>query len=365
VITTIGVGFRHELAHILRSRLLFVLTVLEAITFVVLVSLFGVTGARAPTALVDLDGGSRARAFAQHLQAAHHSFDLRPMTADAATRELASGHLVAVITIPAGFSAAIDNGETVPIAVDIDNLQTDLTNDIERAVPSAVTSFGHDAGFVGVRVSAHEHDLVAHDTGFVDYLVVSALALDALVVAGILGAVAMTREFEAGTFVQWRLAPASTTGLLLGKLLAVGCMSAIAVLGAAALVLGGYGIAPVNVPALVLVLLTCVVIFTCLGACVGTLIKRTMPVASLFFGLALPLYIVSGSLEPLRFDGARLFLFGHFSPVYYAVALLQDAAHGLRVTPESSAANALILATWTAVSVLVAVSVVQRRVVKP
>jgi len=358
----VGIGFRHELAQMLRSRLLIVLTVLEAITFVVLVSLFGVTGARAPTALVDLDGGAQAQAFTEHLQAAHHSFSLRPMTAAQAQQQLADGRLVAIITIPAGFSQAIDAGETAAVSVDVDNLQTDMTADIERAVPSAVTTFGRDGGFTGVRVSTNEHDLVARDTGFVDYLAVSALALDALVVAGVLGAVSMTREFEAGTWVQWRLSPTSVTRLLVGKLLAVALVSAVAVLLAAAIVLGGYGIAPLAVPQLIAVLLTCVVIFTCLGACVGTLIRRTLPVASLFFGLALPVYIVSGALEPLRFDGHWLFAAGHLTPVYYSVALLQDSVHGLTVTPESTASNALVLAVWTAVAALVAVALVHRRV---
>ena len=56
------------------------LVVLEAITFLVLVSLFGLTGSRAPTALVDLDGGPLAQSFIRHLDAAHHSFALRPMS---------------------------------------------------------------------------------------------------------------------------------------------------------------------------------------------------------------------------------------------------------------------------------------------
>src|SRR3954451_22636665 len=111
MVREIGIGFRHELAQMLRSQLLIVLTVLEAITFVVLVSLFGVTGARAPTALVDLDGGPRAQAFREHLERPHHSFSLRPMTAEQAAEQLADGRLVAVITIPSGFSQAIDNAE--------------------------------------------------------------------------------------------------------------------------------------------------------------------------------------------------------------------------------------------------------------
>ena len=138
------------------------------------------------------------------------------------------------------------------------------------------------------------------------YLVVSALGLTAFVVAGILGAVAITREFETGTVTQWRLAPVSAGYLLAGKLLAAWCVSAIAVGVAALIVVAGYGVQPVHAAGAIGALALCVVIFTSLGACVGAPLRRTLPVAALFFGLALPFYIDSGALEPLRFDGERL-----------------------------------------------------------
>ena len=51
-------------------------------------------------------------------------------------------------------------------------------------------------------------------------------------------------------------------------------------------------------------LLLCVVIFSCIGAGTGTLVRRTLPLSALIFGLALALYLDSGSLEPARFYGA-------------------------------------------------------------
>jgi hypothetical protein len=93
-------------------------------------------------------------------------------------------------------------------------------------------------------------------------------------------------------------------------------------------------------------LLLCVVIFSCVGVGVGALVRRTLPLAALIFGLALPLYIDSGSLEPARFDGNVIWGIAHFSPVYYAVGILQDAVHGLRVTPESIGLDFLALGAW-------------------
>src|ERR1043166_3391227 len=81
---------RLELQQLGRSRVLVALVVLEAITFLVLVSLFGLTGSRAPTALVQRDGGTLARSFTSSLEQAHHSFALRPMSMDRARHQLRS-----------------------------------------------------------------------------------------------------------------------------------------------------------------------------------------------------------------------------------------------------------------------------------
>ncbi len=347
-----------------RSRVLYALVVLEAITFLVLVSLFGLTGSRAPTALIDRDGGPLARSFVDHLDAAHHSFRLRPMSIERAHDQIAAGNIVSIITIPPDFSRRVAAAGTSVIPLVVDNVDEDLTGDVREAMPSAVTAFAADNHFPGVRVVAVEHDLIDHETGYVAYLVVSALALTAFVVAGILGAVSITREFETRTVTQWRLAPVHTGYLLLGKLLATSLLSAAALAVAALIVVAGYGIHPDRALGALAVLAGCVVIFTSLGACIGALLRRTLPVAALFFGLALPFYVDSGALEPLRFDGEKLWVLGHASPVYSAIGLLQWSFHGLRVTPESAVQNLLVLSAWAAASVLVAAAVLSSRVVR-
>jgi len=355
---------RLEFAQLSRSRPLVLLVVLEAITFLVLVSLFGLTGARAPTALIDYDRTPLSRSFVEHLDAAHHSFRLLPMPIERANDEISSGNIVAIITIPKGFSEQIRSGGTTVLPVTVDNVDADLTADVREALPSAITAFATSNGFPGVRVSAVEHDVIDHETGYVDYLVVSALALAAFVVAGILGAVAITREYEGRTLTQWRLAPVHTGWLLVGKLIAASAVAAVAITLAGLIVVVGYHARPAHVSGAIAALALCVVLFTSLGALAGALFRRTLPVAALFFGLALPFYVDSGALEPLRFDFERLWTAGHFSPLYSAIGVLQWSFHGLRVTPESLAQNTLVLALWTAFAVLVAAAVLSRRVVR-
>jgi ABC-type Na+ efflux pump permease subunit len=355
---------RVELEQLNRSRVLVGLVFCEAITFLVLVSLFGLTGSRAPTALVQLDQGPLAQSFVRELRAAHDSFRLRPMGAARARSEIEQGEIVAVVTIPRDFDSAVSRGRTVLLPVTIDNLDADMTEDLRRALPSAITAFGEQNHFPGVRLVPAENDLIDHDTGYIPYLVVSALALTAFVVAGILGAVAITREYEARTATQLRLAPVHAGYVLAGKLLASSLVSALALGATLLVVVLGYGVAPEHPLAVLGVLAISIPMFTCVGACAGALLRRTLPVSALFFGLALPLYIDSGALEPLRFDGNKVWTIGHTSPVYQAIGAIEWGFHGLRVTPESVPQDLLVLVGWAVVSALVAAAVLQTRMVR-
>jgi len=325
---------RLELLRMAGSRALLVLTFFEAVTFLVLVSLFGITGSRAPTALVDQDGGPYARLLASDLAAAHNSFSLRPMDARSAAAALGNGEIAATITIPASFDAEVNAGNTVALPLAVDNVDVDLTDDVQRALPSAIVSFGHQLHLPELRVAVQEQDLLAHDTGYIPYLTVSALTLDALVVAGTLAAVAVARDREARTARVWRTSPASAAAVLAGRLGATGLVSLLALAVTVGCVIAGYGVRVQHPLEMVAASVACIAIFTCVGAWVGAALRRTIAVVPLIFGITLPLYIDSGALEPARFDGEVIWWIAHASPVYYAVGVMEDAFHGLRVTPE-------------------------------
>ena len=341
-----------EAAHLLGSRGFVALTALAAVSFLAMVSLFGLTGSYAPVALIDRDGGSLARRFVEALDGAHHSFALKYMSEEAAEAALGSGRLVGIITIPAGFSDAVARGTTVAVDVRIDNVNVDLTNDVQRALPAAIVGFARQHRFPGTSVEMVEHDVWPHDTGYIPYLAVSALALDAMVIAGILGAMATAREWERATVKLLRLSPASPAIVLAGKL----CVAATVAAGALALALlvieVGYGVVPIARWATVFALLACVAIFTSVGAWLGALLKRTLAAVPLLFGLAMPFYVDSGALEPTRFDGEAIWALAHLSPVYYAVGVLEWAFHGLHVTPEPVWVDLLVLVVIAVVAVI-------------
>ncbi|MBO0823154.1 MAG: ABC transporter permease [Actinobacteria bacterium] len=345
-LAALGAGFRAEIQQLRRSRLLVLLTVVEAVTFLVLVSIFGLTANHVPTAVVDHDGGRLARQWAQDMATTYSTYGVRYMDARSAQQALGRGDVAAILYIPAGFSQHMAQHSMIRIHFLVDNVNADLTNEVELGVPPVARAFAVANHFPGVRVVTAETDLVSHEVGLVPYLVISALALAAFVVAGTLAASATAREFEARTLPYLKLSPTHPLVPLTGRLLATAAVSFAAVAVAALLAVAGYGVVPKHPVELAGALLLCVLIFSCIGAAIGTVVRRTLPLSALIFGLALALYLDSGSLEPARFYGNRLWVIAHTSPVYYAVGILQDAVHGLRITPESIPVNFAALVGW-------------------
>jgi ABC-2 type transport system permease protein len=332
-----------EWEQLVRDRIFVLLVVFAAASYLVLVSLFGLTGSNAPLAVIDLDRTEASRHFSESLAGVSHAFSLRPMTADEARAELGSGRLVGALTIPAGFSREVGLGNTVPLNVDVDNVNADLMYDLQRALPTAILGFGQIMKYPGLRVTLEEHDLHPRDIPFLAYVAVSGLALAAFMIAGALGALSVTREIESGTLRMLRLSPARMGEVLFGKWLASSGVSALAMAVVTAIVLFGYGVSPPSLVVAFASLLLCVGLFSALGVLLGAVLRRTFAVMPLLFGLAMPLYIDCGSMEPARFDGELLWQVAHLSPLYYAVGLLQWAFHGVRITPETVGANAASL----------------------
>jgi ABC-type transport system involved in multi-copper enzyme maturation permease subunit len=355
-------GFTAEFAQLRRARLFVALTIVQAITFLLLVTLFGLTGSRAPTAVVLSDKGPLAGEFLGTLKTAHHSFALTKMSLPVAMKKLRHGEIVAVINIQAGFTDSISRQKTTVINVAVDNVDTDMTDDIQRALPSAIVAFGRERKFPGITVHTDETDLVDHDTGFIPYLVVSGLILDVFVIAGILGAIAVAREFESGTVNYLRLAPHLPMVPIAGRIAAAVVVSLLAMLLPVLIVILCYGVVPNHPLEMIAALILCTITFAGFGAALGAVLKRTLPVASLVFGLALPLYMCSGSLEPSRFDGSLVWFIAHFSPVYYAVGVFEHAFHSLQVTPETVGVNVAALVFWAAISIYTASAMITRGV---
>ena len=102
-LTAVAGCFRAEIQQLRRSRLLIGLTIAEAVTFLMLVSIFGLTGNHVPTAVVNRDGGKLARQWAQTMSSTYSTYGVRYMDARSAEQALAR-----VVVLLARLGGALD-----------------------------------------------------------------------------------------------------------------------------------------------------------------------------------------------------------------------------------------------------------------
>src|SRR5215510_12178404 len=160
---------KKDIQSALTQRIGAILGVILPVNFLILMSLFALAGAQAPTAVVMQDRGPYARAFYDAMAHAH-SFRLQTASAEVAQDLLQAGKIVAVVTIPADFDTRLRQNQRVSVAVQINNLNTDFTNDIRRAVPLSITIFYGKALPHLVLVTMNDQDLHAKDTDYIPYL---------------------------------------------------------------------------------------------------------------------------------------------------------------------------------------------------
>src|SRR5437868_8925693 len=184
-----------------RERTFTIVGTLVPLNILFLMILFVIGGGYAPTAVVMSDRGPYAQQFYQAMSGAH-SFRLQQSSTQEAEALLRSGRIVAVVTVPADFDARIRQNQPLRVGVQINNLNTDFTNDIRRAIPLSITSFYAKAFPNLVNITPREIDLQPQDTDYIPYLTVSILVIG-LVLAGMLqSGTAAAREYENETIKE-------------------------------------------------------------------------------------------------------------------------------------------------------------------
>ena len=350
---------RKDFRVALTDRLFTILGLFVPANVLIMMILFVLAGSKAPTAVVMQDNGPYAQAFTQAMSQAH-SFSLRVSPAAEASRLMAAGQIVAVVTVPPDFDARIRQDQPVQVGVEINNLNTDFTNDIRRAIPLSITSFYAKAFPDRVTVTTKETDLYPHDTDYIPYLAVSILVI-ALMMGGTLQAgMASAREWENETFKELLLSPASRLAIMLGKMLGallVGLGSTVIVLVVLVLFLGVVPDHWLEVGGFTFLTL---LIFNSLGTLLGTLIKQRMPVIALTMGISLPLFFLSGAFGPISFTTPVLQTIAKIFPVYYQIVVMQHAFHSFSLNTYGLAGNLFILGGFAVVLILLVTLVLQR-----
>jgi ABC-type multidrug transport system permease subunit len=336
------------------------LGVLRPVLFLVLMSLLALGGGLAPTAVVMDDTGPYAQQFYTALAHAH-SFQLQTASAQEAHNLLDSGRIVAVVTIPADFDSRLRQNQPVAVPVQINNLNTDFTTDIRRAVPLSITLFYGKAFPQVVTITPREHDLYTRDTDYIPYLVVSVLVL-ALMSEGLMKAgEPAAREWENATIKELLLSPASRLAIVVGKMLSALVVGLLSVVVALALVMLFNGAWPVHFWKMIGVTGLAMLIFIAWGILLSALIKQYRAFTLLAFSSILPFFVVSGAFGPISFLNAPLIqVIAQLFPVYYAIVLEQHAFHGFDLNTYGVGLNVAILCAYTVLVVVLATLVFQR-----
>ena len=350
---------KKDIKSALTDRVFTIVGVFVPLNFLILLSLFVLAGSQAPTAVVMHDTGPYAQQFYTAMSSAH-SFRLRTASASDAQNLISTGRIVAVVTIPADFDARIQQNQPVQVGVQINNLNTDFTNDIRRAIPLSITSFYGKAFPNLVNVTPREIDLQPQDTDYIPYLTVSILVIG-LVLAGVLqSGTAAAREYENETVKELLLSPARRWAVILGKMLGAFVMSLASVVVVLCVLIFVIRVWPVYWGEVIGFTLLSLLIFIAFGTLLGTLLKVRQPVIALAFGTSIPLFFLSGAFGPISFSTPPLQVLAQIFPMYYAIVLQQHAFHNFILNTYGTGMNALILGVY-ALALLVVASLVLRR----
>ncbi len=350
---------KKDIKSALTERVFTIVSVFVPVNILILLSLFAISGGQAPTAVVMNDTGPYARQFYNSMSHAH-SFILQTATASDAESLIQRGKIVAVVTIPADFDTRIQQNQPVQVRVDINNLNTDFTNDIRRAIPLSITTFYAKALPDLVTITPNETDQYPQDTGYIPYLTVSILVVG-LLLAGILqSGTASAREWENETIKELLLSPASRWAIIVGKMLATFVMSIAAVIVVLFVLILIIGVQPVYWGEVIGYTCLCLLIFIAWGAFLGTVLKQRMPVIALSFGTSIPLFFLSGAFGPISFTTPAIQFIAKIFPIYYAIVLQQHAFHGFDLNTYGTSINALILAVYAVALIFLAAIVLRR-----
>lgn len=353
---------KKEVKSALTERVFTILSVFLPVNFLILLSLFVLSGALAPTAVVMQDTGPYARQFYDAMAHAH-SFRLQMANAQEAEKLIQAGRIVAVVTIPADFDMRIQQNQPVQVNVEVNNLNTDFTNDIRRAVPLSITTFYAKAFPNLVTITPREHDFYAQDTDYIPYLTVSILVIALMMGALLQSGIPAAREWEQATIKELLLSPASRFAIAVGKMLGALVMGIVPVLVVLAVLIFVIGVSPLHWGEVIGFTLLTMVIFIAYGTLLGTLLKQRQAFVALAFGTSIPLFFLSGAFGPISFGVPITQIIAQVFPVYYAIVLEQHAFHGFDLNTYGVGTNVLILCAYAVVLMVLAGLVLRRSTV--
>ena len=319
-----------DLAIWIRSPVVLAVTVLPSLVLVLVLGLEGVAVSSDPVALVNLDPGGAAASALEHIALTYPGFRPRVLDPAAAERALNRLQVAAVLTIPTGFSQALQAGDHPVLTWQVRNFNDDSANDLRRALPDVVNAFlsSGAAGADPVHIGIRETDIHPQDVGLVAFQMIAVLAV-LLLQAGLVNAgLAAVREWETGSVKELLLSPVPALGIVAGKVVA-GVLAADIVGALAVAVATGAHLMPLPGPGnigLALAAMTLLGLFaSALGVALAAAIRVQDRLIPISINISFYLFFLGGGIVALAYLPGWLRGVARFIPVTYAVDALRGA----------------------------------------
>ena len=318
---------RKDLQIWLRQPANIAAAIVPALVVLIIQALGAQAVGRSPVALVVEDRGAQGAQIAQAIRSAD-VFRLDEVDAAQAETQLKNLDVVAIVTIAANFTALLQAHQPAQVDVTVNNLNLDLTNDIRRAVPDAVTQYYLAQGNASpIKITMKESDLRPRDIQLFQYAVLPTIVLLLIISGLITGGLATAREWEISTVKELLLSPAPGSAVIAGKVLAGFVTSfLLGVLVLAVAYLLGW-IYPQGIYWLTTLLIVALIALmgSSLGVTIGAAFRHIQPVIGVSMFLALYLFFLSGGITVLAFEPTWLQSIATFVPLTYGNHALQMA----------------------------------------
>jgi ABC-type multidrug transport system permease subunit len=316
-----------DLQVYLRHPTNIVVVLVPSIVFLLVQALGAAAVGRSPVALVNQDNGIEGRRI---VQAIHNADVFRLSEVDVAQAQALYDNLnvVAIVTIPAGFSSQVETHQPASIDVQVNNLNLDFTNDIRRAVPDAITQYYLAQGNSSpIKITMNETNLRSVDVEFFQYAALPTIIMLLLIGGLITAGLSTAREFEDETIKELLLSPVPSAAIVTGKVLAGFVTSfCLGVIVLAGVTLLGWVHPSVIYWLVGLLVVALTALFGAgLGVAIGASIRHVMPVIVVSLVLTFYLFFLAGGVGVLAFEPAWLQQIAVFDPLTYGTHALQMA----------------------------------------
>lgn len=377
---------RKDIGIWLRQPTSIAATILPAVAFMIILYFGAQAVGRNPIALVTEDNGPFAQELEKTLRKSD-AFNVILTTSSQQSAEEALKHLkvAAIITIPNNFDTNLELHKPDPVAIHINNLNLDFTNDLRRSLPAAITDFYESYSNISnnkesfkrngsadiittsapIKIQVKEKDLRQHDIDLLRFELVPNLVL-LITTAGIVNAgLAVAREWEDSTIKELLLAPISKATIITGKILSGWATTLLIVVVVLAIgIVTGY-LRPEQpvfwIPTIIIVMLISLA-SAGLGVAIGATARRFQRVTAIGIPLSIDLFFLSGGITVAAFLPIWFQTIAHFVPTFYGTHALQMAM--FYNSTEGLAQDLTVLGLTALIAVLLGIASLRKTMLK-